>query len=183
MYFFNSVNLYVTFYEVRCDVLICFICNVLIVCTGSLTYKEIHLFIKTSNMCLWSILQYCIVQFNIHMCAEDHVYSIIILSSPWNSVTHHHIKMSVKYRDNILRSFFIISKFPSEVAAAGDSRRTAEGDEGLCVCPKCWQPLLHRWKNNIIHLTSHVSSDVVCVDSWLMFLHYGSPKRLDECAK
>lgn len=138
MYFFNSVHLYA--YEVRCDVLICFICNVLIVCTGSLTYKEIHLFIKTSNVFV-GYLSYNIVfnihEFNIHMCAEDHVYSTIILSSPWMSVTHHHIKMSVKYRDNILRSFFIISKFPSEVAAAGDSRRTAEGDEGLCVCPKC----------------------------------------------
>lgn len=51
---------------------------------------------------------------------------------------------------------FISSLSSSEAAAAGASRRTAEGDEGLCVCPKCWQPLLPRWKKhhhslNLLH--------------------------------
>lgn len=65
--------------------------------------------------------------------------------------------MSGKYRDNIPRSFVsIVSYFPSEVvAAAGDSRRTAEGDEGLCVCPKCWQPLLHLMKKQHHHSFNH----------------------------
>lgn len=76
--------------------------------------------------------------------------------------------MLVKYRDNIPREELhgFISSSSSKGAAAPASRCTAEGDEGLCVCPKCWQPLLPQMKKyhhslNLLHF--------VCVDSWLMF--------------